>query len=242
MGEYPRGGGMSRGTHPSRHETCRGEGTHTFGYWRHQNTYGWQSGGAHPTGVLSCFTDVFTYVTSIAITSYGRAPPGLDVVQSRTTVHAKTSTASKTVTLRASRSAGTRLVPTTSATRSSRNRRRNRSVSWTAPRTASWRSSVRGRAVTRVPCSTRLKYTSLRPSYIKIHQFFLGSIHTCDLLGVNYLLNNRLNCTKRVHSHLLFRQLLQILKSSVVGWNNFLTLLQLKSSRNISCRINLGCE
>ena len=123
------------------------------------------------------FSDVSTFVISTAITSYGRVAPGLDVVQSRTTVRVKTFTASKTVTLRASRSAGTRLVPTTSATRSSRSRRRNRSVSWTAPRTASWRSSVPGRAVTPAPSSTRLKYTSLRLSYIKIHDFLLG-IHS----------------------------------------------------------------
>ena len=190
MGEYPRAGGMSRGTHPSRYGTCRGEGAHTSCYWRHQNTCGWQSGGTHPTGMLSCFSDVSTYVTSTAITSCGRAVPGLDAIQSRTTVPAKTFTASKTVTWRASRSAGTRLVPTTFATRSSRSRRRNRSVSWTAPRTASWRSSVRGRAVTPAPYSTRLKYTSLRQPYVKIHDFFLGSIHTCELLGVNYLLND----------------------------------------------------
>ena len=49
----------------------------------------------------------------------------------------------------------------------------------------------------------------------------LGSIHTCDLLGVvyciNYSLNNGLYCTKRAHSHLLFGQLLHGLKSSTMG-------------------------
>ena len=51
--------------------------------------------------------------------------------------------------------------------------------------------------------------------------FFLqtvqGSIHICDLLGVNYrvdyLLNNGLYCTKWVHLHLIFGQLLHRLKS-----------------------------
>ena len=49
-----------------------------------------------------------------------------------------------------------------------------------------------------------------------------GSIHTRDLLGVNYcmdyLLNNGLYCTKRVHSHLFFGLLVPGVKSSIMGW------------------------
>ena len=46
----------------------------------------------------------------------------------------------------------------------------------------------------------------------------LWSIHTCDLLGVNYLLHNRLYCTKWALSHLLFGQLLHGVKSSIMGY------------------------
>ena len=117
------------------------------------------------------FTDVSTFVNSIAITSYGRAVHGLDVGLSPITVRAKTSTVSKTVTSLASQSAETLPMPITSVTSSSRSRQRSRFVSWTVPRTASWRSSVPGRAVTLAPWWTRLRYTSLRPSYFKIYKF-----------------------------------------------------------------------
>ena len=76
----------------------------------------------------------------------------------------------------------------------------------------------------------------------------LGSIHTCDLLGVvcciNYSLNNGLYCTKRAHSHLLFGQLLHGLKSSHNGlWTHLSWLRGLKSSRNSSsCPINRRFE
>ena len=45
----------------------------------------------------------------------------------------------------------------------------------------------------------------------------LESIHTCNLLGVNYSLNNGLCCTKWVHSHLLLGLLLHGLKGSVMS-------------------------
>ena len=48
-----------------------------------------------------------------------------------------------------------------------------------------------------------------------------GPVHICNLLGLNYCenycLNNGLYCAKRVHSHLLFGQLLPILKSLIIG-------------------------
>ena len=52
---------------------------------------------------------------------------------------------------------------------------------------------------------------------VTIIQAQLGSIHTCNLLSLNYSLKNGLYCTKRAHSHLLFCQLLQGLKSSIIG-------------------------
>ena len=49
----------------------------------------------------------------------------------------------------------------------------------------------------------------------------LGSIHTCDLLGVNscvnYSLNNGIYCTKQVYSHLQFGKLFHGLESSIMG-------------------------
>ena len=54
-------------------------------------------------------------------------------------------------------------------------------------------------------------------------------IHTCDLLGMNYSLNNGLYCAKRVHSHLLFGQLLH---------QHFSRLRGLKSSYNSLRLIN----
>ena len=44
-----------------------------------------------------------------------------------------------------------------------------------------------------------------------------GSIHTCDLLHANYLLNNGFYCTMQPHSHLPFGELLHGLKSSRMG-------------------------
>ena len=41
--------------------------------------------------------------------------------------------------------------------------------------------------------------------------------YTCDLLGVNYSVNNGLYCTKWTHLHLLFGQLLPGLKSLIMG-------------------------
>ena len=74
---------------------------------------------------------------------------------------------------------------------------------------------------------------------------WLGSIHTCDLLGVNYLLlNNGLYCTKWAHSHLLFGQL-------YITWNgmfnnvfftNFSWMCWPKSSRLINKWMNLYWE
>ena len=55
----------------------------------------------------------------------------------------------------------------------------------------------------------------------QLSQNHVGSIYTCYLLGVNYwlnyLLNNGLYCTKRVHSYLLFGQLLHGLKGTLMG-------------------------
>ena len=45
--------------------------------------------------------------------------------------------------------------------------------------------------------------------------FVWGSIHTCDILGMNYSLNDRLYCTKWVHCHLLVGQPLCGLKRSM---------------------------
>ena len=45
------------------------------------------------------------------------------------------------------------------------------------------------------------------------HLLTLGFIHTCDLLDLNYSLNNGLYCTKWAHSHWLFGQLISGLKS-----------------------------
>ena len=45
----------------------------------------------------------------------------------------------------------------------------------------------------------------------------LRSIHTGNLLGVNYSLNNELYCSVWVHSHLPFFQLLRGIKSSIMG-------------------------
>ena len=42
----------------------------------------------------------------------------------------------------------------------------------------------------------------------------LGSIHTCDLIRVNCLLNNGLYC---MHAHSLFDELLHGLKSLIMG-------------------------
>ena len=51
--------------------------------------------------------------------------------------------------------------------------------------------------------------------------YFLPSMHSCNLLGVNYCVNYSLNdglyCTKWTHSHLLFGQLWHGLKSSMMG-------------------------
>ena len=56
----------------------------------------------------------------------------------------------------------------------------------------------------------------------------LGSIHTCDLLGTNYSLNYSLNhglyCTKWAYSHLIFGQLLHVLKSSIKGCVHILSI------------------
>ena len=70
----------------------------------------------------------------------------------------------------------------------------------------------------------------------------LGSIHTCDLLGVNYLLNKGLYCTKWLYSHLLFGQCLPGLRSSIMGVYPFLRLYGLNSSVNSSRLMNFRCE
>ena len=69
-----------------------------------------------------------------------------------------------------------------------------------------------------------------------------GSIHTCDLLSVNYLLNNGLYCPKWSHSHLLFGQCLPGLRSSITGVYQFLRLYGLNSLGNRSRLMNFRCE
>ena len=54
-------------------------------------------------------------------------------------------------------------------------------------------------------------------SSLMYEQLALGSIHTCDLLGVNYSLNNGLHCTKWAHSPLLFDHISCELTSSIMG-------------------------
>ena len=70
----------------------------------------------------------------------------------------------------------------------------------------------------------------------------LGSIHTCDLLDVNDSLDGGLYCTKWVHSHLLFGQLLPGLKFNNGLCTHFSRLCGLKSTRNSSRLINRRCE
>ena len=71
----------------------------------------------------------------------------------------------------------------------------------------------------------------------------LGSIGTCDLLGVNYSLHNGLYCTKWVHSYLLFGQLLHGLKSSIIYYVPISShCLDWKNSCNISRLVNRKCE
>ena len=70
----------------------------------------------------------------------------------------------------------------------------------------------------------------------------LRSIHTCDLLDVNYSLDGGLYCTKWVHSHLLFGQLLPGLKFNNGLCTHFSRLCGLKSTRNSSRLINRRCE
>ena len=59
---------------------------------------------------------------------------------------------------------------------------------------------------------------------------------------MNYLLNNGLCCTKLVHSHLLFGQLLCGLKSSIMCCVPLLWLRGRNSSCNSSRLINFQCE
>ena len=58
----------------------------------------------------------------------------------------------------------------------------------------------------------------------------LRSIHAWNLLGVNYSLSNGSYCMKWVHSHLLFEQLLHVLKRSRI----IVPIIYDCSSRNIS--------
>ena len=71
------------------------------------------------------------------------------------------------------------------------------------------------------------------PSLYSTCKQILGSIHIWDLLCVKYRVNlslsNRLYCTKWVHSHFLFGQLLCRLKNSIIGCvPSFCNFLHLK--------------
>ena len=61
-------------------------------------------------------------------------------------------------------------------------------------------------------------------------------------LSPELLAKNRLYCTKRVYSHLLFGRLLQGLKSSIMGYVPFSRLHGLKSSCNSLRLTNRRCE
>ena len=84
--------------------------------------------------------------------------------------------------------------------------------------------SYANKSLCTIPC-TRLETQwwpwsygfALPPSTLGHRPQASGSIHTWDLLGGNYLLNNGLYCIKCALSHLLFGQLLHGLKSSIMG-------------------------
>ena len=86
---------------------------------------------------------------------------------------------------------------------------------WRAPPihySTSTRSASAARSTPSPPCTTS------STGWVDLGD--LDSIHTWDLLGVNYCLdyslNNGLYCTKQAHSHLLFAQLLCGLKSWIM--------------------------
>ena len=64
---------------------------------------------------------------------------------------------------------------------------------------------------------SHLRFIRGKPFAKQCVVLYSGSIHTCDLLGVNYLLNKGLYCMKCAHSHLLFGQLLHGLKRFMIG-------------------------
>ena len=97
-----------------------------------------------------------------------------------------------------------------------------------------------GTRLPRTPCVRNVSCARTLNEQHKIHsQDWLGFIQTCDLLSVNYSLNNGVYCIKCAHSHLFFGQISLKLKSSIMGCVPFFRNLRgLKCSRII----NRSCE